>query len=509
MQTKKMLSFALLAILSLLLVQCTPAVAPAQTTGTQAGGAARTPTFTVAASADIDTGDPHISQLLMYNNVIRLNVFNSLVRYSPNLDLQPDLAEKWSNPDDKTYIFNLRQGVKYHNGQEVQAKDVEFSFKRIGEKKTVFSSRVANIDKYEVVDAHTIKITLKKPQADFLDGLVFLSIVPQEVEADLAKKPVGSGPFKFVEWVPNDHITLERNADYWEKDLVKIDKLVFKIIPEAQVAVTNLQSGSVDGVLDIPVSQAVFLKNSKDVKAIIQPTSSFHLYEMLGKNSDPIRNNVKVRQALAYCLDKNAIQKTVFSGEGRQKWSFVPYGSWAYKEETGYPYDPEKAKALLKEAGLESGFEFSVIIPSGYPDGEKATTIWQACLSKIGVKLNIQVQELSVWLDNYINHKYDVSWNVFPGFADPNYFVSLGLKPHFADAWKNADAEKAADDANSTLDQAKRKELYATVQDAAVADLPVIVVQEAPQASLVKPNVTGWEINPLGMVIVRGASLGQ
>lgn len=503
MQFKKPLFLTLLVILSLFLVQCTAPVAPAQP------AAPAQTTFTVAASADIDTADPHISQLLMFNNIIRLNVFNSLVRYGPNLELVSDLAESWSNPDDKSYVFTLRQGVKYHNGQEVQAKDVEFSFKRIGEKETVFSSRVANIESYEVTDTYTIKITLKQPQADFLDGLVFLSILPQEVEADLAKTPVGSGPFKFVEWVPNDHITLERNADYWEQDLVKVDQLIFKIIPESQVAVTNLQAGEIDGILDIPVAQAVFFKDSAEVKAIIQPTSSFHLYEMLGKNSEPIRTDVRVRQALAYCLDKDTIQKTVFSGEGRQKWSFVPYGSWAYKEEAGYPYDPEKAKALLAEAGIADGFAFSVIIPSGYPDGEKATTIWQACLAGIGVKLNMEIQELSVWLDNYINHTYDVSWNVFPGFADPNYFVSLGLKPHFADGWQNPDAEKAADEANSTPDQAKRTAFYATVQDATVADLPVLVVQEAPQASLVKPNVEGWEINALGMVIVRGVSFGQ
>jgi peptide/nickel transport system substrate-binding protein len=511
MKPKKMIGIVLLVVLSLFLVQCAPGVAPVQPSeAAQSATAATQPVaFTVAASADIDTADPHISQLLMFNNIIRLNVFNSLVRYGPNLELVSDLAESWSNPDDKSYVFTLRKGVKYHNGQEVQAKDVEFSFKRIGEKQTVFSSRVANIESYEVTDNYTIKITLKQPQADFLDGLVFLSILPQEVEAELDKKPVGSGPFQFVEWIANDHITLARNPEYFEPDLVKVDTLTFQIIPEAQVAVANLQSGEIDGILDIPVAQAVFFKDSTEVKAIIQPTSSFHLYEMLGKNSEPIRNDVRVRQALAHCMDKDAIQKTVFSGEGRQKWSFVPYGSWAYKDVAGYPYDPEKAKTLLAEAGLTDGFEFSVIIPSGYPDGEKATTVWQACLADIGVKLNIEIQELSVWLDNYINHTYDVSWNVFPGFADPNYFVSLGLKPHFADGWQNADAAKLADEANGTPDQAKRTELYAQLQEATVADLPVIVVQEAPQASLVQLNVTGWEINALGMVIVRGVALTE
>jgi peptide/nickel transport system substrate-binding protein len=462
--------------------------------------------MTIAAAGDIDTGDPHISQLLIYNNVVRLNVFNSLVRYGPTMDYQPDLAEKWETPDDKTYIFHMRKGVKYHNGQIVEAKHVEFSLKRIGDKKTVFSSRVANVDTYDVVDAATIKITLKQPQADFIDGLTWLSIAAPEAEATLDKKPIGSGPFKFTEWVPNDHITLQRNPDYWEPNIPRVEKLTFKIIPEAQVAVTNLQAGTLDGMLDIPTAQAVFFKGSKEVKAIIQPTSSIHIFELMGKNSDPIRTEPKVRQALAYCLDKKAIQKTVFSGEGRPKWSWIPQDSWAYKNEDGYPFDTDKAKALLKEAGLEQGFEFSVIIPSGYPDGEKAATIWQAGLAKAGVKLNLKVQELSVWLDNYINHTYDVTWNVFPGFADPNYFVALGLKPHLKDQWQNAEADQLADQANAVLDQAKRKDLYAKLQDVFVADLPVLVIQEAPQSSLTRPTVSGWFINTIGQVIVRGAS---
>ena len=141
------------------------------------------------AAGDIDTGDPHISQLLIYNNVIRMNLFNSLVRYGPAMDYQPELAESWDTPDDRTYIFHIRKGVTYHDGTPVQASDVEFSFKRIGDKKTVFSSRVANVDTYQVLDPATIKLTLKTPQADFIDGLTWLSIVSPAAEATLDKAP--------------------------------------------------------------------------------------------------------------------------------------------------------------------------------------------------------------------------------------------------------------------------------------------------------------------------------
>jgi peptide/nickel transport system substrate-binding protein len=489
-----------------------PTTAPAAAAPTTAAVAAKTaaiaPQVTIAAANDIESADPHTNQALVYNNVIRMSVFNALVRYGPNLEYVPDLAEKWENPDDKTYIFHLRQGARYHNGQEVEASHVEYSFKRIADKKAVFASRVAGIEGYQVVDKYTIKLTLKAPQADFIDGLVLLSIVPPEVDAELDKKPIGSGPFQFAEWVPNDHITLQRFPGYFDKDLARVEKLTFKIIPDPQVAITNLQAGSIDGILDVPLAQAAQFKSSTAVKAIIQSTSSIHIIELMGKNSEPIRSNAKVRQALAMCLDKNAVQKIAFAGEGQQKWSWVPYGTWAYKQEEGFPFDPQKARALLTEAGFPNGFTFSINLLNGYPEGEKIATIWQAGLQQAGVTLNLQTMERAVWSPAYRGHDFDVSWNVFPGFADPNYFVAFDLKVHLADQWKNPEAARLADEAATTLDQAKRKELYAKLQDIFVSDMPVIVTQEVPAASLTKPNIGGWQINALGHVIVRGVSVG-
>ncbi len=461
----------------------------------------------IAAGGDIDTTDPHVSQLLLFNNMMRFTVFNSLVRYGPDLSYVGELAESWENPDDKTYVFKLRQGVTYHNGQDVEASHIEFSYKRIAEKQTVWSSRVANIESFEVLDPLTIKISLTQVQADFLDGLVPLSIISPEIAGEIETKAVGSGPFRFVEWVPNDHITLERNPSYFEPGVPGIDRVTFRIVPEAQVAITNLKARAVNAVMDVPISQAVPLKSDPDIQVMIVPTSSIHLFELLGKNNEAIRTNVKVRQAIAHCLDKDAVQQTVFSGEGRQKWTFVGSTHWAFRDLPGYDYDPEKAKALLAEAGI-SNLEFTCLTIQGYPDGEKAATIWQAGLAEAGIKMNIEVQELGVWLDNYINHTYDVIWNVFPGFADPNYFVGLGLKPHLEDGWTNPEAAELADAANQTLDQVQRAELYGRLQELFVAELPILVIQEAPQASLLAPNVAGWEINPLGYVFVKNVTLG-
>ena len=359
-----------------------------------------------------------------------------------------------------------------------------------------------------MLDKYTIRMHLSAPQADFIDGLVGLSIVPPEAEADLDKKPVGTGPFQFAEWVPNDHITLQRYAGYFEPNLARVEKLVFKIIPDPQVAITNMQAGAIDGILDVPLTQAETFKSSPSIKPVIQSTSSIHILELMGKKSEPIRSSAKVRQALAMCLDKAAVQKVAFAGEGRPKWSWVPYGTWAYKEEEGYPFDPARAKALLAEAGYPNGFTFSVNLLNGYPEGEKIATIWQAGLQQAGVTLQLQSMERAVWSPAYRAHDFDVSWNVFPGFADPNYFVAYDLKVHLADQWQNAEAAQLAEQAATTLDQNQRKDLYAKLQDIFVADMPVIVTQEVPAASLTRSNISGWTINPIGQVIVRGVSVG-
>lgn len=462
----------------------------------------------VAAGGDIDTLDPHISQLLVFSDMVRRTVFNGLVQYAPDMSYVGDLAESWENPDDTTYVFTLREGVTYHDGTPLDASHVEFSYTRISGLDTVWSSRVANIASYEVNDPRTITIALTEVQADFLDGLVPLSIISPEIAENIETAAVGTGPFTFVEWAPNDHISLEANPDYYEEGVPGVASVRFNIIPEAQVAITNLQSGDVNAVLDVPVSQVAPLEGDDRVNVINVPTSSIHIFEMIGKDNEMIRTNAAVRQALAHCLDKNAVQQTVFSGGGLPKWTFVGSTHWAYNDVPGYDYDPAAATTILEEQGA-AGLEFTCLCIQGFPDGERAATIWQAGLAEAGVTMNIEVQELSVWLENYLAHTYDVIWNVFPGFADPNYFVSLGLDPHFADGWTNEEAAALAASANQTLDQTERTEQYGRLQELFVEDLPILVIQEAPKVSLTAPDVTGWEINPLSWVGVNRVAIEE
>ncbi len=345
-------------------------------------------------------------------------------------------------------------------------------------------------------------------QADFLDGLTQIAIISEAIAADIENTPIGTGPFKFIEWVPNDHISLEANPDYFVAGQPGVATLRFNILPEPQVAITNLKSGDVQGVLNVPVTQSKVLENDASVTVLNVPTSSIPLFEMLGKNNETIRSNARVRQALAMCLDKNAVQQTVYAGGGLPKWTFVGSGSWAYKDIPGYEYDPAGAKAILDEEGA-SGLEFTVLSIQGYPEGEQAATIWQAGLAEAGVKMNLELQELSVWLDNYLAHTYDVIWNVFPGFADPNYFVSFALLPHLTDGWTNEEAAQLAASANATLDQDARIEQYGRLQDLFVEELPIMVIQETPKVSLTAPTVQNWGINSLSWVLLNDVTISE
>jgi peptide/nickel transport system substrate-binding protein len=484
------------------------AVAPWKALSASAQGSpVPTGDLVVAANGDIDTLDPHVSTKLLYGDMIRRPVFDCLVAYADDLTYVGVLAESWENPDEKTYVFKLKSGVTYHDGTPFTAADVEFSFKRIVELDTVWSTRLANVDSYEATDDTTITVKLKEVQADFLDGLTQIAIISEAIAADIENTPIGTGAFKFVEWVPNDHISLEANTSYFIPGEPGLATLRFNILLEPQVAITNLKSGDVQGVLTIPVSQVAAVEGDDSITVLNVPTSSISIFEMLGKNNETIRSNARVRQALAMCLDKNAVQQVVYAGSGFPKWTFVGASSWAYVDVPGYDYDPAGAKAILEEEGA-SDLEFTVLCITGYPESEGAATIWQAGLAEAGVTLNIDVMELSVWGENYRSHNYDVIWNVFPGFADPNYFVSLGLTPHFKDGWTNEEAQSLATSANQTLDMDVRKEQYAQLQEIFVQDLPIMVIQEAPKVSLTAPDVANWGINSLSWVFLNDVTIG-
>jgi peptide/nickel transport system substrate-binding protein len=465
-------------------------------------------TFTIATTQALDNFDPHYNQFMVFQNTIARSIFDYLTRLGPDMTVQPMLAQKWDiSEDGKTYTLTLRPNVKFHNGRALTADDVVYSLNRTKEQKTTFQSKLDPVDKIEAVDAKTVRITLKKTWAPFLEDLSVIAIVPKEASDTLKTKPIGSGPYKFKEWVPNDRLVLEKNKDYDVAGVGKADQIVIKFLPDMAVALTNLEAGQVDAVYEVDAASAQRFKGKAGFLFQSLPDStSLYLYEMAPMSYKPLQD-VKVRTALAMCIDKEAIKKNIYFGEGAIQWSSLPKSNWAYIEPAGPKYDPDGAKKLLAEAGYPNGFDLQVETISGVTIMENIATIWQASLAKAGVKLKINISDISTWLDKYINRKYQVIANWMNVHGDPNSMYDIILKPHLTDpnSYPNQEMLQLINDGASTVDQGRRKAIYAKLQQMIVDQMaPIIIVQAQPIIHLSSAKVKGWVMNARGDVFLDG-----
>ncbi len=490
-RTARIGGIAVLAAAAMALSAC------ASTGGSSAGSDVKSQVV-VAIPGDIDNFDPDTNQLITYQYAVKALVFSSLVKYDQNLKVVPDLATFTVNSDATKFTFKLTSGALFQDGTKVDAKAVVASLKRAaGTKGSIWAPRLAGVSDYATPDASTVEITLSTPNAAFLAGLVDISILAPSSYDDTAKKPVGSGPYKFVSWQPNKQITLTRFDDYFGGK-APTKTIVEKPITDQQVALNDLYSGSIDVIANASTATTKQVDASRAKVVTPSTTNSMDLieYNSSGKLADP-----RVRQALAMAFDKKSIQKIAYSGAGSTTWSPLPASSWAYEKQDGYTYDLDKAKALLAEAGA-SNLSFTLYILSGYPQAEQMARVWQQDLAKVGVTLTPKVSELSVWLDAYVSRDYDAIWNSFNVGGDPNSFFDVIMTPHVNDDYPNAQVKSLMADAIATSDQDARAKIYAKLQKTIVDQLPVMVIEWAPVSSITSPKVTGYRMNPLGWALL-------
>lgn len=289
--------------------------------------------------------------------VIR-NMFDGLVTRTPEGEVKAEIAESWTTPDDKTYIFKLHKGVKFHNGQELTADDVVFTFDRILAKDGVDGKQsprvglLGPLQKVEKIDNYTVKMSLATPSPVFMQLLVHTQIIPQKYYLQVGfkgfnEKPIGTGPFKFVNGTLNSEVVLERFADYWN-GRPPLKKVVFRMMPEPTTRVAALKAGEVQIIQEVPPDSAESLKQDRKVQ--VQIAEGTRLYE-IELNTQRI-TDVRVRQALNYAINWDEILKELYKGYAhRVSTALLPTGFGYDKNLKPYPYDPAKAKALLKEAG--------------------------------------------------------------------------------------------------------------------------------------------------------------
>ncbi len=438
------------------------------------------------------------------NNVLaNKTLYSCLIKYDP-VDLHPtgDLAESWSVSDDGlVWTFKLKKNVKWHDGHSFTAHDVKFSFDLFINPKVTFLRKATfkDVMKNEVVDDYTFRLYMKKPFASFATILGYLiNILPKHKLENLSPKellnpeeflrhPIGTGPFKFKEFVPGSHLKVVANKDYYD-GAPYIDAVIYKIIRDIDAQIAQLQTGQLDMIILEPHQVPAVEKNPNIYISLAKQVN----YQYISiNNRNPLFRDKRVRQALTYGIDKEAILKNVYKGMGEICTGPInPILSWVYNPKVKrYPYDPEKAKALLKEAGWTPGtggvlhnkegkpFHVTLLVDKGNPVREQLAVVAQEYWRKIGIDVRIKgmefIQVLRAFRKLPPDYEMLVMWYITPPDPDILDFYHTG-SPMNNYAYSNPEADKLLEEGRQTFDRQKRIEIYKKLQEIIAEDPPVV-----------------------------------
>jgi peptide/nickel transport system substrate-binding protein len=429
--------------------------------------ASRTPTgeLKIGLHAKLTTLDPQGAQSVDgITHTAMQHVMDALVGRDPaTSSLVPRLATSWEAPDPTTWVFKLRQGVKFHDGSDFTANDVKASLERIIAQKGPVAPLFAAVEAIETPDPQTVLLKTKQPVGTIPASATLLTVGPAAaINSDgFFNKPIGTGPFKYVSWRADADLRIEANEQYWGGPPAS-KAIVFKYIPEVAARMTALETGEVDFTWRIPPDQLDSLKKNADLKVETTPSYDYYFIWMNGSR-EPFTDK-RVRQAMFHALDVDTMVKDLLPGIGQRATAPIPPTVFGHAPQTPYAYDPARAKQLLAEAGKPNGFETSFIWYAGA--GPQDREIGQALVSywnDIGVKVKVAEQERATWLDNLIKLNWDMDFQtnaVTTGDAD----FTLGRLYHSRanrNGYKNESLDKLLDEAAAASDQNKRKELYA------------------------------------------------
>jgi peptide/nickel transport system substrate-binding protein len=444
--------------------------------------------------------------------------------------VQPGLAEAWSlSEDGKTVTLALRDGIKFSDGSPITAEDVQWSLKRASNPKNgVWAFMINALDDVIIENPKTVVLKLKETDPAILAALTVFntSIMPKKAfegspgdsDAEKAKSfaehPIGSGPFVIQSWRRNAEMKLTRNPYYWRKGvdgkpLPYLDGVNFEIIPDDATRILKLRSGELDAAEFIPYARVDELKADPSVNMALFPSTQVEYVSLMVRpklkdGSDNPLANEKVRQALNYAADKDAIIAIVTHGVGTPMTSFMSAATPYHTGSTPlYPFDLDKAKRLMKEAGFEKGFKTSMYILAGNEVEIGIATTLQQMWSEIGVTLDIQQVDNATRTAKYRAGDFNTRLAIWTDdIADPNEIASYFVYSKNIDAlhsgWKNDKVDELFEASQKELDPKKRAEDYAEIQDIYNATGPILPLFETPYPVALKPSVKGFLQIPLG-----------
>ena len=447
------------------------------------------------------------------------NVFETLLNFGEqDTTIHPGLAKEWEVSDDGlTYTFTLEEGVKFHDGTDFNAEAVVKNVERwqAGNEEDFYyySSMFGdNIKEVKADGDNKVVFTLARPQAPFLKNIAmspFGMASPTAFEKDgekFGQNPVGTGPFKFVEWRPTESITIEKFKDYWQDGLPKLDKVIFKVYADNTARLNALTNGEIDLADGINPSDGKTVEGNSALQLIERPSMNVGYLGLT--NTRPPFDNKLVRQAVNYAIDKQSIVDAFFEGRADVAANPMPPSISGYNDSIDpYPYDPEKAKALLKEAGYD-GKEIELwampVARPYMPDAAKVAEVIKKNLEDVGIPAKIVTYEWATYLDKTKKGEADafmLGWTGDNGDAD-NFLYTLLSKDTIGSnnyAYYSSDeANKLLLEAQSEIDEAKRNELYKQAQVIIHEDAPWVPLAHSIPLLAAKSNVEGFLPHPTG-----------
>jgi peptide/nickel transport system substrate-binding protein len=454
--------------------------------------------------------------------------YNGLVKYDKDLNLVGDLAESWDiSQDNLTITFYLRKGVKWQDGVDCTADDVMFGYQTIVNPNTptAYAGDFQEVDKAEVIDKYTFRVTYKKPFAPGLASWGYVVVLPKHIlegqditKSPLTRVPMGNGAYKLKEWKAGEKIELVSYHNYFEGRPF-LDGFIYKIIPDTATMFLELQAGNIDFM---GLSPLQYLRQT-ETKAFQENFRKYKYlafaYTYMGFNLlNPLFQDKRVRQAISYAINKDEILEGVLLGLGEVSTGPYKPGTWQYNPEVKvFPYDPERAKDLLKEVGwvdtdgdgiLEKDgkhFEFTVILNQGNNERRKTAEIIQRRLADVGIKIKIRTLEWATFINEYIDKKnFEATILGWTMGQDPDLFdIWHSSKTHYKElnfiSYKNEEVDGLIMEGRHTFDLEKRKKAYFRIQEILAEDQPYVFLYVPYALPIIHKRFCGIEPAPAGI----------
>ncbi|HYM70947.1 MAG TPA: ABC transporter substrate-binding protein [bacterium] len=464
-------------------------------------------TLTMGVDQEIVGLDPN--KVTAFSSFRRIDLlYNKLVTYDTGLHVVGDLATSWDTPDNRTYVFHLRPGVRFHDGTPLTADDVVFTIERVLDPKTASPARsyLDAVDSVTATDPLTVRLHLKYPLASTLAALTSANLAIVEKAAvlksgDLQKTEAGTGPFMLAEWVPDNYMRLTKNPNYFKRGLPKVDEIVIRVVPEEASLLAGVRSRSLDMAT---ISDGSVVKQAQGDKTLqVAQAASLNLRIFSFNTTRAPFTNPKVREAIAYAIDRQAIVAAAEFGLGEvsgpipapDKLYALPVSSFPE-----YHTNPARAKQMLQEAGA-AGASFNIVVSPTYEGGLAVAQVIQAQLRAVGLNPTIDNVEWGTYINRWVKRDFDTMVELRGGDPDPDRFLyrtfySTGAVNNFL--FKDAAVDKLLDRGRVHLTVAERKPIYDDAQRALVTDAPAVFLYTPYTSQVLQGYVKGFRVIPTG-----------